>query len=109
MDPFFLVAIIENAKCGVQTFQRIHQLRLSTGEKIASLGARSANARKILDFHYNKPIATGPELSRRIQISQPTVDRLINDLTRLEILQEMTGKQRNREFWFRDYYLFFLE
>ncbi len=106
---FFLVAIIETAKRGVQTFQRIHQLRHSTGEKIATLGARSANARKILDFLYNKPIATGPELSRRLQISQPTVDRLINDLLRLEILHEMTGKQRNREFWFRDYYLFFLE
>ena len=106
---FFLVAIIETAKRGVTTFQRIHQLRLSTAEKIATLGARSGNARKILDFLYSKPITTGNELSRKLQISQPTVDRLINDFMRLEILAEMTGKQRNREFWFRDYYLLFLE
>jgi Fic family protein len=106
---FFLVAIIETAKRGVESFQRIHQLRQTTGDKIATLGARSANARRVTDFLYSKPITTGPELCRRLGISQPTVDRLLTDLVRLGILAEMTGKQRNREFWFRDYYLLFIE
>ena len=106
---FFLVAIIETACRGVDTFQKIHLLRHTTGERISTLGVRSAKARRILDYLYQKPIVTGGELSRRLGISQPTIDRLIVDLVRLDILQEMTGKQRNREFWFKDYYQLFLE
>jgi Fic family protein len=106
---FFLVAIIETARRGVETFQKIHQLRNTAGERVTTLGARSANARRALDYLYQKPIVTGGELCRRLGISQPTVDRLLVDLVRLDILQEMTGKQRNREFCFRDYYRLFIE
>lgn len=106
---FFLVAIIETARRGVETFQKIHQLRNTAGERVSTLGARSANARRVLDYLYQKPIVTGGELCRRLGISQPTVDRLLVDLVRLDILQEMTGKQRNREFCFRDYYRLFIE
>lgn len=104
---FFLVAIIETARNGVDTFQRIHELRRTAGERVATLGSRSANARLVLDYLYRKPVATGRELARHLEISQPTIDRLLMDFVRLGILEEVTGKQRNRVFLFRDYYQLF--
>lgn len=104
---FFLVAVNETAKKGVQTFQAIHQLRLLTNEKIQTLGQRSSNATKVIEALYTKPIATSASLSKLLDISQPTMDRLLAELIRLDIVAEVTGNRRNRVFYFRDYYHLF--
>jgi len=104
---FFLVAVNETAKKGVQTFQDIHHLRQITAEKIQTLGRRSASATRVIEALYVKPIATSASLARKLEVSQPTMDRLLVDLIRLNIVDEMTGNRRNRVFYFRDYYQLF--
>ena len=104
---FFLVAIIETARKGVQTFQIIHTLRQRTSAQVQSLGKRAANAMRLLDFLYLKPVVTGNSVAKHLGVTQPTADRLLSDLQMLGILQELTGRQRNRVFHFEEYYRLF--
>ncbi|MDP0495294.1 MAG: Fic family protein [Verrucomicrobiota bacterium JB024] len=105
---FFLVTIMETSKRGVATFEKIHYLRKEIDEKLHSLGRRAVNARRIVNFLYGKPVFTSAELSKRLKISQPTVDRILNDLISMELVSELTGKQRYRVFYLKEYYQLFL-
>ena len=105
---FFLVAVIETSMRGVETFQKIHRLRQETASSIATLGHRASKAQQALDHIYRKPIVTGAQLASQLGISQPTTDRLLANLVNLGILEELTGKKRNRVFCFREYYQLFL-
>lgn len=105
---FFLVAINETAKKGVRTFQSIHKLREQTTASVQALGRRAANAARIVESLYAKPVTTGGSLAKRLDLSQPTTDRLLADLQNLGIVAEMTGQRRNRVFYFREYYHLFL-
>ena len=46
---FFLVAIDETARKGVQTFQAIHRLRQRAAAQVQALGKRTANASRLLE------------------------------------------------------------
>ncbi|SKA94192.1 Fic family protein [Prosthecobacter debontii] len=104
---FFLVAINETARKGVLTFQSIHEMRQRTAAQIQTLGKRSGNASRLLESLFAKPVVTSAGLSSRLDLSQPTVDRLLSDLRRLGIVHELTGKRRNRVFYFKEYYQLF--
>lgn len=104
---FFLVAVNETAKKGVHTFQAIHQLRLTTAIQVQSLGRRVSLAQRLLDALYIKPTISSSSLARLLVVSQPTADRLIADFQKFGILHELTGKRRNRVFYFKDYYQLF--
>lgn len=105
---FFLVAINETAKKGVQTFQAIHRLRQTAMTQVQTLGKRAANAQRVLDLLYAKPATTAGALANRLGISQPTADRTLAELRKLGIVHELTGRRRNRVFYFKDYYQLFL-
>lgn len=105
---FFLVAINETAKKGVHTFQAIHKLREQTTSQIQTLGRRAANAARVVDSLYLRPITSSGALAARLDLSQATSDRVLADLQQLGIVAEMTGQRRNRVFYFREYYHLFL-
>jgi Fic family protein len=105
---FFLVAVNETARKGVITFQTIHDLRIRSRRQIDTLGKRSVNAGRVLDYLYTKPVVTALGLAAKLQLSQPTASRLIADLAALGILTEMTGRRRNRVFYFKEYYDLFV-
>ena len=99
---------MQTARKGVQTFQSIHQLRQRVAAQVQTLGKRAANASRLLESLYTKPIVTSSGLSARLGFSQPTADRLLADLSTLGIIHEMTGKRRNRVFYFKEYYNLFV-
>lgn len=105
---FFLVAIDETARKGVRTFQAIHKLREQTATRVQTLGRRAANAARVVDSLYLRPVTTSHALAMRLAISQPTTDRILSDLQRLGIVTETTGQRRNRIFHFEEYYHLFL-
>lgn len=105
---FFLVAIIETSKDATSTFRKILEVRATTTEKVANLGRASHNASRVIDYLYNKPVVSSQELSKKLEFSQSTADRLISLLQNQGILHELTGQQRNRVFYFRDYYQLFI-
>ncbi len=105
---FFLVAVIETAKTATSTFRRILEVRSKTSETLATLGRSSHNATRVVDYLYSKPIVSAQQLSEKLGFSQSTADRLVSVLLEKEILHELTGRQRNRIYIFKDYYQLFL-
>jgi Fic family protein len=100
---FFLVGIIETSKKGISTFDGILQLQKQNDIKIQSLGSRAANAQKITNYLYQRPIINAEKVSTITGISMPSAYKLISAMEKLEILKEITGGQRGRMYAFENY------
>lgn len=101
---FFLSGIIETSKNGVDTFQKILQLRTEIEDKkIVTLGRRLPLAKNVINYLYKYPIINLSYLVDELGISKQTANTMINELVRLKILYEVTGQKRNRLFVFQDY------
>ncbi len=100
---FFLTGIIETAKKGVSTFDSIMQLQKVLEEKLSTLGNRGMNAKKVIEYLYTQPVIEVSKVSQIIEKSNVTAYKLIDDLEKLEILQEISGAQRNKLYVFKEY------
>ncbi|NLO70549.1 MAG: Fic family protein [Porphyromonadaceae bacterium] len=100
---FFLVGIIKTAKNGITTFDNILQLQKTIESSIQKLGSRAVNAKKIVDYLYNRPMINAEKVSEIAGISMPSAYKLIVDLEKLDILKEITGSQRGRVYVFDNY------
>ncbi len=100
---FFLVGIIETAKSGITTFDNILQLQKNVEQDLQTLGSRIGNAKKIVDSLYNHPAIDAEKVARIAGISMPSAYKLISALEDLNILNEITGGQRGRQYVFERY------
>lgn len=101
---FFLSGIIETSKNGIDTFQKILQLRTEIEDKkIITLGRRRPLAKNVINYLYKYPIINLSYLVDELGISKQTANTMINELVRLKILYEVTGQKRNRLFVFQEY------
>ena len=100
---FFLTGIIETSKKGVTTFDGIMQLQKILESKLETLGSRSANAKKVVEYLYTQPVIEVTKIEELIEKSNVTAYKLIADLEKLEILKEISGAQRNKLYIFNDY------
>lgn len=100
---FFLVGIIDTAKSGIRTFDRIMKLQKETDEKIQRLGSRANKARAVVYHLYQHPLITTQTIAKVAGISLPSGYKLTSDLEKLGILHELTGAKRGKSYWFRDY------
>lgn len=100
---FFLTGVIETAKKGGETFNEIMQLSKTTEEKITNLGARSADAHKVIESLYTNPIIDAQKIGEIIGKNPQSVYQLIAKLEGLKIIEEITGAQRNRLYVYNEY------
>lgn len=100
---FFLVGIIQTAESGIITFDKILQLQKATENDLQKLRSKAANAKKVVDYLYKRPIINAEKVSEITGISMPTAYKLIVDLEKIEVLKEITGLQRGRTYIFDKY------
>ncbi len=100
---FFLVGIIETAKNSIETFDNLLQLKKDVEAKTQTLGRRAANAQKILNYLYQRPIINASRVSEVAEISPASAYKMIADFERLEILTEITGGKRGKMYLFSAY------
>ena len=100
---FFLTGIIEISKNGVETFNGIMQLQKNLDIKLKTLGIRSLEAQKVIDYLYKNPVIDVSKIEKITAKSKATQYKLIADLERLKILKEISGGQRNKLYVFQDY------
>ena len=105
---FFLTGVRETAQKGIATFDGILQLQKQVEQKIQSLGSRAGNARTVIHHLYKHPLVQADKVSEAANISMPTAYKLVSALEDLEILVEVTGKDRNRRYIFREYLNLFM-
>lgn len=104
---FFLNGVIQTAKSGKETFEKIIKLRHRYEDKIMSLGVRAKTGQKLMMLFFSAPILSIKSVSKELEISLSTADRLIKDFTKMGILKEITGFSRNRLFVMDEYLLLF--
>lgn len=100
---FFLSGVIETAKNGVGTFEKIIQLRSQYEDKIITLHGRAKTARELLKLLFSQPIVNAKQIEKALKITKPTANSLINDFMRLHMFEEVTGYARNRIFTLTEY------
>lgn len=100
---FFLVGIIETAKGSIDTFDKIMKLQSEVDEKIQSLGARTGNARVVVNQLYLRPLINVQQVADLTGLSLPSAYKLVGELENLGVLTEITGAKRGKQYWFDDY------
>ena len=103
----WLKFVLEGVRCtadnSIETFKALIALRASVESKIIVLGKKQMLAKNVLQYLYGEPITDMQSIAAAVDVSVPTISRLLNDLVRLEILIEVTGFKRNRVFAFEEY------
>jgi Fic family protein len=100
---FFLVGIAETASSSITTFDDILKLQKQVEQQIQTLGSRTANAQKVMNYLYQRPIIDTVKLAEVAEISTASAYKLIGDLVQFKILQEVTGGKRGKQYMFMTY------
>ena len=101
---FFLNGVIESSSQVVQTTRRILKLLTDDDKKIQELGRGKTSAHKVFKFYKSIPIASVASLTKKTQLTAPAVYYAIENLRKLGILHEITGKKRNQIFLYKNYF-----
>ena len=100
---FFLVGVLETAKNGVKTFDDILKLKAQSEKAIQDLGTRANNVQKVFNYLLKRPIIDVNMVIEITAVSQKTAYNIIEELEKLEILEEVTGAKRGKVYAFRKY------
>jgi Fic family protein len=100
---FFLEGVHQTARGAVDTAHRLLALFERDAARIQTLGRAAANTLRVFDALRKQPLANIDALAQRTGLSFATAARAIDALQRLGIVQEITGKKRERVFAYRAY------
>lgn len=105
---FFLVGVHDIAQQATDAAREILGMIQSDRAKIAEIGRGAGSALQVHQFLERKPLVVIPEMVKALNLSTPTVTAALQNLERIGIVREVTGKQRGRIFVY-DAYLKILE
>jgi Fic family protein len=100
---FFLVGVIETAKSSIATFDNILKLQKQVELQLQTLGSRTANAQKVMNYLYQRPVINAAKVGEVAAVSSASAYKLIADLERFGILKEITGGKRGKMYVFDAY------
>ena len=100
---FFLVGVIETAKNSIETFDGTLKLQKDIDAKIQTLGARSSKAQLLMEHLYQHPMIDATKAKEITNLSYPSVYKLLEELEKLGVLNEITGGKRSKQYQFMDY------
>lgn len=104
---FFLTGVIETAKSGKQTFTLISELHASYDARSIMLGKRAKLAKALILKMFSKPIMSPREVETELQITAATANSLLRSMESADIIQESTGRARNRLYSLHEYLAIF--
>ncbi len=94
---FFLNGVRQQSEDALATIQKL--LDLQKRYSAAMTGQRAPKSvNRLLDYLFSNPVISISELSKTWKMPFPTVQRGVNYLVEKGILEEMTGRPRNRLF-----------
>lgn len=106
---YFLYGVRETAENSIQVFKDILLLKERLEREVLPhfTTRRQENAQTLMQYLYKEPVLDIKEVSNLLGLQINTAAALVNDFVKHGVLYELTGKQRNRLFLFRDYILIF--
>lgn len=100
---FFLSGIWLVSDEAFGTAREILALREQHRELILKKMRSSANGLQLLEHLFTSPLINVAEVTKLVNVSYPAANSLIADFVRHGLLEEMTGKRRNRRFLYEPY------
>ena len=100
---FFLDGVAETANQAFDAAMRIVELFKADRERITAESDRVGSALRVHELLQQNPFATGTSLVRQTGLTAPTVNAALAELQRLQIVNEITGRQRGRVFAYTAY------
>jgi Fic family protein len=100
---FFADGVRETAAAAVATAQRIVRLFQEDRTRVQGLGRSAGSALRVHTAFQERPIATAAALAERTGLSIPAVNATLAALTAAGIVDELTGRRRNRLFSYEAY------
>ena len=72
-------------------------------EKVLTLGRGTGSALQVFEYIQRKVYFWSSDAASHLKVSIPTIRKSVEGLEHLSILEEVTGKGRNRLWVYRDY------
>ena len=105
---FFLEGVIETAKIAKEKFKNVVELTKKIEGKLTELNVKFDNAKKVINYFYNEPYSSRKKLADALGMPDSTVNGVVNELKRVNIIKETTGFSKNQIFVFSEYVNIFL-
>jgi Fic family protein len=100
---FFMTGVKETAMDAVETTKKILTVFESDKQKISTLGKRAGSTLQVYQALQRQPILSIPKASEQTGLTVPTVTVAFKNLTKHEVMREITGKKRGRLFIYDQY------
>jgi Fic family protein len=100
---FFLEGIAETSHHACTEAKKILKLIEKDRKRIGAIGRAAKSGLKIHDYLLKKPFLSLTKASKELNISVPTMTSVTIKLIDMGILEEMTGRARNRLFVYKNY------
>jgi Fic family protein len=107
---FFARGVAEVSRGASETAREILALREQHRTIITEkLGRAAGNGHRVLERLYERPIVSVHDVQELIGTTYPAANLLVARMTELDILREITGQNRNRQFRYQKYVDLFSE
>ena len=101
---FFLRGVYEVAQEATIKARQIMRLREEHRELISTeMGRGAVNGLVVLEALYSNPLISVESVSETTKLSYANANKLVRDLCNIRILEEITGRKRNRRFAYSSY------
>jgi len=100
---FFLQGVIEVSNNSIETAKRIIQLKETLIEKLLENNIGGVNAVKLIDTLFDHPIIAIGQVMEELRISRQAATKLVGKFEDIGIVEEITGKERYKQYMFVDY------
>jgi Fic family protein len=100
---FFLDGVAQTANEACDAARRIVDLFREDRERVVGAGDRVGSALRVHELMQASPYATQKMISVKTGLSHPTVNNALQQLERLGLLEEVSGRARNRVYAYRRY------
>ncbi len=100
---FFLRCVRESADDGANAAQRMFRLVSDDRRTLMNLGSVNVSAIRLFELLPEHPMVTASKALELTASTKPTVNKAVDSLVEAGILEEITGKQRDRIYVYRKY------
>ncbi|GAA5263213.1 Fic family protein [Methanocalculus sp. MC3] len=100
---FFLQGVIDVSNNSIETAKKIIQLKETLIERLLENNIGGVHAVKLIDTLFDRPIITIGQVTEELRISRQSATNLVGKFEKIGILEEITGKERYKQYMFVDY------
>ncbi len=100
---FFLEGVSVSATQAADTARRLVKLFADDQQRIHAAGRATASALKVHAHMQKNPLVSIPKLASALQVSFPTAATALRNLQKAGIVEEITGRERDRLYIYKEY------